>query len=50
MKFGKWKYILSLFKVKDETGVSVQIYSFLKVTAALYDEKPDKDVISVILW
>ena len=49
MKFGKWKYISSI-KMKDETDISVQIYSFLKVTVALYDEKPDKDVISVILW
>ena len=27
----------------DETDVSVQIYSFLEVTAVRYDEKPDKD-------
>ena len=27
----------------EETDVSVQIYSFLEVTAVRYDEKPDKD-------
>ena len=28
----------------EETDVSVQIYSFLEVTAVRYDEKPEKDV------
>ena len=32
----------------EETDVSVQIFSLLKVTEVRYDEKPDKDVTSVI--
>ena len=27
----------------EETDVSLQIYSFLEVTAVRYDENPDKD-------
>ena len=30
-------------KLMGETNVSVQIYSFLEVTAVHYDEKPNKD-------
>ena len=35
---------LSSIKLMEETDVSVQIYSFLEVTAVRYDEKPEKDV------
>ena len=35
-------------KLIQETNVSVQIYRFLKARAVRYDEKPEKDVISVI--
>ena len=34
---------LSSIKLMEETDVSVQIYSFLEVTAVRYDEKPEKD-------
>ena len=34
---------LSSIKLMEETDVAVQIYSFLKVTAVRYNEKPDKD-------
>ena len=35
--------VLSSIKLMEENDVSVQIYSFLEVTAVPYDEKPDKD-------
>ena len=35
---------LSLIKLMEETDVSAQICSFLKVTAFHHDEKPDKDL------
>ena len=35
-------YLISI-KVMEETDVSVQLYSFLEVTAVRKDEKPDKD-------
>ena len=41
------RYISSI-KLMEESGVPVQIYSFLEVTAVRCDEKPVKDVISVI--
>ena len=39
---------LSSIKLIEETDVSVQIYRFLEVRVVRYDEKPEKDVISVI--
>ena len=46
--------LLSSIKLMEETGVSVQTYSFLEVTAVRYDENPEKDgqpdVISLISW
>ena len=30
-------------KLTEETDISIQIYSFLEVTAVCYDEKPNKD-------
>ena len=35
-------YLISI-KVMEETDVSVQVYSFLEVTAVRYDEKANKD-------
>ena len=43
--------IHQLDQIDEETDVSVQIHSFLEVTAVRYDENPkkmEKDVISVI--
>ena len=34
---------LSSVKLMEETDIAVQIFSFLKVTAVRYNEKPDKD-------
>ena len=34
---------LSSIKVMEETDVSVQVYSFLELTAVCYDEKANKD-------
>ena len=49
-----WKMeIHQLDQIDEETDVSVQIHSFLEVTAVRYDENPkkmEKDVISVISW
>ena len=37
------RYRISSSKLMEGNDVSVQLYSFLEVTAVPYDEKPDKD-------